>query len=274
MRLQDRPRFRASAAVRFPGADGFARGAEAVRLLAQSGLHPSNCRLLDALEAANSGAGRRRRRPADRLRVGRPRARRLDRARARDRGRRGRRRAGRRREDDARGGEGARDGAAGAWRDAFVNAPYLRDVLARAGVVSETFETAITWDRFADVPRRRDARRRATRCERVCGGGTWSVASRTSIRTVPRRTTRCSRPARRGAELEQWDEIKARRERRADPPRRHHHAPPRRRPRSPPRVRPRAPAALRARAAARPSARSIRRGVLNPGVLLDPQPLR
>src|SRR5215475_1585004 len=57
MRLQDRPRFRASAAVTFEGKDGFARGAEAVRRLAQAALHPTNCRLLDPLEAVSSGAG-------------------------------------------------------------------------------------------------------------------------------------------------------------------------------------------------------------------------
>ena len=47
MRLQERPRFRVSTSVLFPGEDGFLRGAEAVRILAQSGLEPSNCRLLD-----------------------------------------------------------------------------------------------------------------------------------------------------------------------------------------------------------------------------------
>ncbi len=36
--------------------DDFAAGAEAARALAQSGLHPSNCRLLDEGEAALTGA--------------------------------------------------------------------------------------------------------------------------------------------------------------------------------------------------------------------------
>src|SRR5262249_22008018 len=57
MRLQDRPRFRASASVQFAGEAGFARGAAAVRALAQSGLAPTNCRLLDAGEARTAGAG-------------------------------------------------------------------------------------------------------------------------------------------------------------------------------------------------------------------------
>ena len=41
-----------------------------------------------------------------------------------------------------------RGGAEGAWRDAFLRAPYLRDNLIAAGILAETFETAITWDRF------------------------------------------------------------------------------------------------------------------------------
>ena len=53
MRVQDTPRFRESAAVLF---DSFESGAEAVRALSQSGLHPSNCRLLDPGEAALTGA--------------------------------------------------------------------------------------------------------------------------------------------------------------------------------------------------------------------------
>jgi alkyldihydroxyacetonephosphate synthase len=54
MRLQDRPSHRASASVTFSG--GFTVAMEAVRAISQSGLYPSNCRLLDPGEAALSGA--------------------------------------------------------------------------------------------------------------------------------------------------------------------------------------------------------------------------
>src|SRR4029077_20590061 len=54
MRLQDRPTFRAAAAVTF--AD-LAAGATAARAIAQAGLYPANCRLLDPGEAATAGAG-------------------------------------------------------------------------------------------------------------------------------------------------------------------------------------------------------------------------
>ena len=56
MRVQARPLYKAGASVLF---DAFEAGAEAVRALAQSGLWPSNCRLLDAGEAGLTGAPRR-----------------------------------------------------------------------------------------------------------------------------------------------------------------------------------------------------------------------
>src|SRR5262245_5723531 len=148
MRLQDRPRFRASTSVRFAGEQGFARGAAAVRALSQSGLAPSNCRLLDAGEARTAGAGDG---TASVLVLGFESAdHALDAwiARAaelcRDSGGEVPEDAVRTRTDDA----ASREGAAGAWRNAFLNAPYLRDALVRAAFVSETFETAIPWDAF------------------------------------------------------------------------------------------------------------------------------
>ena len=54
VRVLPRPRFKASCGVEF---DTFAAGAEAVREISQSGLDPSNCRLLDPAEAAFTGAG-------------------------------------------------------------------------------------------------------------------------------------------------------------------------------------------------------------------------
>ena len=42
-------------------------------------------------------------------------------------------------------GQADRDGA-GAWRRTFIRAPYLRDGLVRLGMVTETCETAVTWD--------------------------------------------------------------------------------------------------------------------------------
>jgi alkyldihydroxyacetonephosphate synthase len=41
-----------------------------------------------------------------------------------------------------------REGAAGAWRNAFIPMPYARERTIERGIINDTFETAITWDRF------------------------------------------------------------------------------------------------------------------------------
>src|SRR6202008_1604726 len=51
MRLQPRPRFRTGGALRFPD---FFSAARAVRAIAQAGLYPANCRILDPQEAHNT----------------------------------------------------------------------------------------------------------------------------------------------------------------------------------------------------------------------------
>jgi alkyldihydroxyacetonephosphate synthase len=38
--------------------------------------------------------------------------------------------------------------AAAAWRQAFIRMPYARELLMQIGALNDTFETAITWDRF------------------------------------------------------------------------------------------------------------------------------
>ncbi|MBI3799586.1 MAG: FAD-binding oxidoreductase, partial [Deltaproteobacteria bacterium] len=54
MRLQDRPVYRASASVQFAS---FESGVAAVRALSQTGLYPTNCRLLDPAEVARNKVG-------------------------------------------------------------------------------------------------------------------------------------------------------------------------------------------------------------------------
>jgi alkyldihydroxyacetonephosphate synthase len=140
VRLQDRPQFRGGGAVRFPG---FFAAAKALRMIAQAGLYPSNCRILDAEEARNTGAGdgesaimvlgfESADHPVEAW---------LGRALecCRDHGG----------SPEAPGMESAhREGAAGRWRTAFIRMPYVRERTIRRGVIDDTFETAITWDRF------------------------------------------------------------------------------------------------------------------------------
>jgi alkyldihydroxyacetonephosphate synthase len=148
MRLQHRPRFRASASLQF--ADTFA-AARCVRSLAQSGLHPSNCRLLDPMETLFAGVGDGRHaivvlgfESADHpLQAWMTRALQL----ARDHGGEFDADAVARSMADA-GGSEHRSGAAGAWREAFLRMPYWRDPIVGLGIITDTFESAITWDRF------------------------------------------------------------------------------------------------------------------------------
>jgi alkyldihydroxyacetonephosphate synthase len=204
MRLQDRPRFRASAAVSF---DDFARGAEAARAIAQAGLYPANCRLLDAGEAANAGAGAGREavllvafESADHAPDAWM-ARALECA--ADHGGRVPPEAGRTRMAEA----GAREGAAGAWRKSFLDAPYLRDALVAMGIISETFETAVTWDRFPALhagvlAATEDALRE------VCGAGQVTCRFTHVYPDGPAPYYTVVAPGRRDGELEQWAAIK------------------------------------------------------------------
>ncbi|MGR4878659.1 FAD-binding oxidoreductase [Streptomyces sp. LARHCF249] len=147
VRLQERPLHKASAAVAF--AD-FHDALRAVRALAQSDLSPANCRLLDAGEAALSGAAR------DGCAVlvlgfesaDEPVTARLERAVALARSHGGRYGGAAPGPEAASAGAPAGDVAVSAWRSAFLRMPYLRDGLARMGAVAETFETAATWDRI------------------------------------------------------------------------------------------------------------------------------
>ncbi len=204
MRLQDRPTHRASASITF--AD-FAHGAAAARAIAQAGLHPANCRLLDPGEAMTAGAGL-----GDTavLLVGFESAdhgldpwmaRALECA--RDHGGQAPADAGRTRVTE----EGAREGAAGAWRQSFLQAPYLRDTLVTLGMITETFETAITWDRFAEFHAGVTAAT-SDAVERVCGRGQVTCRFTHVYPDGPAPYYTVIAPGRPGAQLEQWAVIK------------------------------------------------------------------
>ena len=140
----------------------------AVRAIAQSGLHPANCRLLDPGEAALSGASPRRlvRAGAGR-RVGRPPGGRPSSAElvdlARDHGGTVDPAARRRRHGPRR------DAASEAWRSAFLRMPYVRDGLARMSAIVETFETAMHVGPGRRPVRRRHAAEVGAAIEQVTG---------------------------------------------------------------------------------------------------------
>ena len=148
MRLQSRPKFRASASIRF--ADYFT-AARCLRSLAQSGLNPTNCRLLDPMETVFSGVGDGRCavlvlgfESADHpLQAWMERALELVRDHAGEYDA-----AAVARSMASAGSDEHRRGAAGAWRKAFIRMPYWRDPAVGLGIIMDTFESAITWDRF------------------------------------------------------------------------------------------------------------------------------
>jgi alkyldihydroxyacetonephosphate synthase len=194
MRLQARPVFRAGASVSF--AD-FTEAVEAARELAQSGLNPSNCRLLDPDEVLLSGSGDGSRsilvlgfESGDHeLEPWISRALEIC--------------AG-------RGGElseaGGKDAAA-LWRAAFLRGPHVRDAMVQLGLVHETFETAVTWDRFWDF---HDGVLAAVKraVQEVCGGGAISCRFTYVYPDGPAPYYSIYAPGRPGDELEQWDALK------------------------------------------------------------------
>lgn len=140
MRLQDIPKYKATATIQFRE---FEKGAEACRKLAQSSLFPTNARLISALEAFSNGLGdgtntvlivgfesasfpvEDNLQKAIQLCVeaGGKTTHKLD-------------------EEDANSPEAAE------WKRSFIRAPYIRDSLMQLGLILETFETAVTWDKF------------------------------------------------------------------------------------------------------------------------------
>jgi alkyldihydroxyacetonephosphate synthase len=180
VRVRPRPRFKASATLHF---DSFEQGAEAVRQIAQSGLYPSNCRLLDEAEGNLTGVSDRPMLVLGFESADHPVDEWMKRA----------------IEICDREPTSTGSGAGGDWRSAFLAMPYLRDTLIQAGVLNDTFETAVTWDKLGDL---REAVRSALphvtcRFTHVYPDG-------------PAPYFTVVEPARRGSELEQWDEIKAR----------------------------------------------------------------
>lgn len=143
IRLHARPRYRSSATVKF---DDFLTGAEAVRALSQSKLYPVNCRLVSRLEAVSMGLGDGRNAM---LLLGfesehYPQNDQMEKALRLCREHGGRYNRHKVTHTESR----VRSGAAGSWRNNFIKAPYIRDIMAAKGMVTETLETAVTWDRF------------------------------------------------------------------------------------------------------------------------------
>jgi alkyldihydroxyacetonephosphate synthase len=172
-----------------------------VRAISQSGLNPANCRLIDAREARMTMAAdgshallvlgfESTDHPVDGA---------MERALAicAEHG-------------GGASGRGERPGgdAVSSWREAFLGAPYLRDVLVAMGILSETFETAITWERFPAFHERVAAAAMDAVGEACAAGGQVSARFTHVYPDGPAVYFTVIAPARRGEEVEQWAAIK------------------------------------------------------------------
>lgn len=204
MRVRPRPTYRGSASVHFKD---YLQAVAATRAIAQSGLYPANCRLLDAKEAfmnqvvadgssvlviAFESADH----PVDVW---------LERALAITRDHGGVCPAG---ASLRMGGAGERGSDAGEhWRASFLAGPYLQDAMLQAGILADTFETACTWQAF---PALYDGVIQAVQqaLTVVCGGGVVTCRFTHVYPDGPAPYFTFLGKARRGAELEQWQAIK------------------------------------------------------------------
>ncbi len=204
MRVRRRPVYRAKATVIF---DDYTAAVAAVRAIVQSGLAPSNCRLLDRREAllnqlprvaegllllgfesADHGVG-----PW------------LEEALELARSHGGSCPDGPRVTDGVAGSERADAGEA--WKQAFFDGPYLMTMLVSVGVIADTFETAVPWDRFEELHR---GVIRAVRAAMKAQSGHAFVSCRFThvYPDGPAPYFTWLMPATRGRELEQWRAVK------------------------------------------------------------------
>ncbi len=196
LRVQPRPEHRWAATLAAPD---LPTGGRAVRALLQDGLLPATCRLVDARESAVTGTLA----TGEAALVlgfesyGAPIE--ADAARAlelcADHG--------------LRVVESGMRGKAGdAWRSSFVRAPYLREQMLLLGVLAETFESAVTWDRFDALVAEVTAAATAALHE-VCGGGTVTCRLTHVYPDGAAPYFTVLAPTRAGGELDQWAQVKA-----------------------------------------------------------------
>ena len=266
MRIQRRPEYRATAGVTF---DSWEAATDAVRHVVQAKMWPANLRVLDPAEA-HRAAGLDGAQAllivgfeSDNLTQRHNMAQAVDIVRAC---------GGHVDDDEVRINDGSaaptgREGAVGAWRDAFIGIGLGVDT--SLGLVADTFETAITWDRWPEFDRVVRERVRAVLAN-VFGHEPMLSCRFTHVYTDgPAPYYTWSGVGRQGSEISMWEDVKhAASEAVLDAGGTitHHHAVGRMHRPQYDRQRPDlfADALRAAKAAVDPG------GVMNPGVLLDP----
>ncbi|MEI6622009.1 MAG: FAD-binding oxidoreductase [Actinomycetes bacterium] len=210
MRVRPSPIYRAGATVEFTNWND---AVEAVRALSQSGLQPSNCRLLDPQEAAINGVSST---GVSVLIVGFESADHdlhpwMVRALELTSDHHGQCPAGPTYRESAPPSTPSMDAAqsdgAQAWREAFIAAPYLLNIGASMGLIMDTFETAVPWDRFEALHTAITTNVQAT-LDSECGAGSLSCRFTHVYPDGPAPYYTFVAPGRYGHELDQWATIK------------------------------------------------------------------
>jgi alkyldihydroxyacetonephosphate synthase len=202
MRVHARPRFRSRASALFRDFD---HAVAATRAIAQAGLYPSNCRLLDAGEAAlnfvaddgshvlllafESADHGKREAMARAVEIAEAHGGRVPKVSHRE------------------GQAEADESASAAWRAAFLEAPYLQTTLVSLGILADTFETACTWSAFPTMHRAVVAAAEEAMRD-ACGQGRIQCRFTHVYPDGPAPYYTFVAPAREGEELEQWATIK------------------------------------------------------------------
>jgi alkyldihydroxyacetonephosphate synthase len=199
MRVQPRPEHRAKATVGF---EEFDDGVEAARRIAQARLYPANCRLLNRNEAILNQIGSKNLLVLGFESTDSPVEDDLGRAVeiAKDCG-------GEVKERNVGDEDGRDESTEGDWRDSFFEAPYMFNGLVSVGVLVDTFETSVTWEKFDEL---HDSVRSEVlgTAEEVCGDGFLSCRFTHVYEDGPAPYYTILAPADVGNELDQWREIK------------------------------------------------------------------
>ncbi|HAS44705.1 MAG TPA: FAD-binding oxidoreductase [Microscillaceae bacterium] len=201
MRLQSIPQYKLAQTVRFAQ---FEQAVAAVREISQAGLYPSNARLVDPFEALGNGLGDGKSTVVilgfeshhhsvapwmhEALQI-------CDKYEGKWKAK-------------TEAQKSTRDAKADTWKNSFLQAPYLRDELIRLGLVVETFETAIPWDKFADFHKRLKAKALEA-IKTHCGQGTITCRFTHIYPDGPAPYYTVIAKGTQGRQLEQWDAIKA-----------------------------------------------------------------
>ena len=102
-----------------------------------------------------------------------------------------------------------REGAVGAWRNSFLRAPYTRDALVAMSVIADTFETVDARGTASTSSTPASPTRSPKAVTDICGAG-WITCRFTHVYPDgPAPYFSILAPGRPGSEIQMWDEIKA-----------------------------------------------------------------